>query len=538
MPEARSRLHHLNRGSLIAIVAVCIFVLTGTVAAQVETWWPADPDFGEAWEGIGDSLADLTIVDPEGPDGEATVLFGIDSPYDTTPRCLAHEISVPVQGAYVSGSGAYVSGSTRGMVLGEVMVVPDGATTALAVTPAPAYPSAFLSLSSEASGSGATFGDLLRLPVQPGTVIILVADDFAGLHFQVPDSVASLRSGNEAELEDLFVTGELSHGALVLNHLNRLVEAIGAYSLDLAASTDFASVWTHVDDATSKIVVMGLDLSVPFQTHRDLDEREVDLVAGQEGYLDRGLTAIDTQAISANLDESIGWIVEGQPSWLAGDKAIGLVVNMSWVLLPCPTVAEFIAVSADYEMFEDYVRGLEFTVDDEDAYVGGGDEFFANAMGVLSWVGPDDDLFKTLSASTGSNSLPDGTRPAAVAAAGNFALDYQMLPAAWPLVVGAGSPEPDGVRQAEPRFSNVADVLAHGAWFRLTDDLAYAGTSYSAPMVSLFLAVDMLGDWTCKPGLPDPGSTNEAPGLAPFKTETTALPDVSWLGTAAGNCPY
>lgn len=90
-----------------------------------------------------------------------------------------------------------------------------------------------------------------------------------------------------------------------------------------------------------------------------------------------------------------------------------------------------------------------------------------------------------------------------VASAGNFGLDYPLFPAAWDSVVAVGSQDailPSGFGAQKSAFANSSQVVAPGALYELSRSaagdqvLAYAGTSFSAPVVSLFAALDLMQD--------------------------------------------
>jgi hypothetical protein len=91
-----------------------------------------------------------------------------------------------------------------------------------------------------------------------------------------------------------------------------------------------------------------------------------------------------------------------------------------------------------------------------------------------------------------------------VASSGNYGLPYAMYPAAWDIVVAVSSQDavpPAGFGGTPSSFSNAGEVMAPGALYALSRTsphgdqvLAYAGTSFSAPVVSLFTALDLMRD--------------------------------------------
>lgn len=93
-----------------------------------------------------------------------------------------------------------------------------------------------------------------------------------------------------------------------------------------------------------------------------------------------------------------------------------------------------------------------------------------------------------------------------VAAAGNLGVPVPTLPAALPEVLSVGGTVPGGMKRAP--WSNGAEVLHRGEWFKLpvtrqyfetlrttaayVDALRYSGTSFAAPNVSVFIAMDLM----------------------------------------------
>src|SRR5690606_36692854 len=97
---------------------------------------------------------------------------------------------------------------------------------------------------------------------------------------------------------------------------------------------------------------------------------------------------------------------------------------------------------------------------------------------------------------SGKYAKPSVTSIVHVASSGNFGNEYALYPAAWPSVVSVGSLDVVGRGYSAERssFSNAATVLTPGNAYSLVDrrgrTVAYAGTSFSAPVVSLFSALD------------------------------------------------
>lgn len=387
------------------------------------------------------------------PPSEISEIIGIKGEQlfesgDGEPGCLVNEISVP-------GQGLHASGSTGGMLLFD--------PAAPSFDPAaPSYGPPITPYAASAVGTG--LGDLLAHLAsnsqQP--VVILVADDFNGA-FTIPQGVFGLQHGDvgaEDELEafqDAAPPDQLSHGSMVLNHINALILGAETHQF-LAAVSDPASgsfVWENVQTAT-RLTVLA-----------------VDLATGSE---------IDTQTIADKLRIAI------QES--AGDSSARIVVNMSWVLLPCKVLDDFDPTL--FSTFNAYVAAL--------ASVNPGlssTDPINDLFKLTTWVGDDDPLHQLIRRVSCGCDTPSSDDVVFVASTGNFSLDYSMLPAAWGSVVGVGA------FNGPPDFSNKGgDRIERGAWFTLTDpgdfnelgtnsEVAYAGTSFSTPAVSLLTALDI-----------------------------------------------
>lgn len=127
-------------------------------------------------------------------------------------------------------------------------------------------------------------------------------------------------------------------------------------------------------------------------------------------------------------------------------------------------------------------------------------------------------------------------RKVLVAASGNLRWPQPTLPAIWPEVLSVGGTAPGGSRRAA--WSNGAEVLHRGEWFMFPQQalymdtldttaeyiraLRYSGTSFAAPNVSVFLALDLMRDAaTCVDLQPIP---NTAVFLTAFHSRGTASP--------------
>lgn len=469
---------------LLALLSVAVGLL-GSVNGQ-----SADPN------DFSDGPLDIQITGPNGS-------FEFNTVSDEQPRCLAHEMTSAGQGVYVSGSGVYVSGSAGGLVLGtSVSVVEPGKVTVEAADEA----AQALDRASTFSASQ-TFGQLLALGAAArNSVVLIVVDDFAEKGPELPQDLwyLSAEAGHLDDLRMLVESGELSHGAMVLAHLMRLIHGSGRFT----PTND-----THrfkIDGGPAELTVVPVDLAIgnPFGEGEPISSSHIATVleASIRRWADTPVTA---------------------------SGRLGIVVNMSWVLLPCPTVVDFMAVDGPDWSFDEYVRSLEISVN---GVLTDPEDDFGLRLGLLGRVSQHDHLRALLSGLDAASGLgtwlsDNSVDVAFVAAAGNFGMDYQLLPAALPTVIGVGTPIAD---RPLPLFSNAADVAAPGAWFHLDGVVSYAGTSYAAPMVSLFAALDLAGQHSCMPGAQNVGR----PGLGLTKSGVQDPQTRALLGDAARECGY
>lgn len=278
---------------------------------------------------------------------------------------------------------------------------------------------------------------------------ILVLDDFRtadGLSYAYRIDDRALRApGTPDEFME-----DVSHGSMVMAHINALIRDTGVY--DRHDSRDRRTVWTHTD-STNTLDVVGVQL----------EGIRGDYILFDDGF---------SHQLSAMLEEH-------------ASNAPVLVVNMSWVILPCLNVVDFLTFVEDHPSpsFVAYQDALAEAAESQgmrwmprDVYVPHGDSPFA--------LGPQQS--------------DEAANVVFVASSGNQALPFELYPAAFTDVVSVGA------RDASD-YSNAARVVATGGWFPLTylccdgataidgdrpdEGLAYAGTSFAAPSMSVFAAL-------------------------------------------------
>lgn len=422
-----------------------------------------------------------TLLGPGGP-GDALWESGqILTDVGDHPMCMAHGLSR-------WGQGAYYSGSVGGLVLGSIEVPASGGAT-VASYPVAAFLNGNVSSQGYSSLYSMSLQHLLSRQSLSGDVVIVVADDFGGAIYpggiyEVPSGLFQLQSQDAEDpqdaakrLQSVLAAEPVSHGALVLHHLNALIDATGVFEANELYPDQGRFVWV-AKQGDLRLTVQALDLSA-----------NLEVVDGQQ------FAKIDSLTIARAIDRVV-------------DNEATVIVNMSWVLIPCATVEDFIANRELFLDMHDYLEAMYSQ--NEWLWSLGEAEFNSNALKLLGFAGRWDPLYQEIA------HLQD--KVLFVASSGNFDMSYQMIPAGWPWVLGVGSPRGDN---PPPAFSNASEISAPGAWFRLeplgssssTEDfggVSYSGTSFSSPMLALYLAVDVAAGGDCVVSTPNSLSTRLA----------------------------
>jgi len=162
-----------------------------------------------------------------------------------------------------------------------------------------------------------TYASFIAGQALTNNVTLLVFDDFAQGVYQLGDSVFRQQASNNNSIEALSKTvenlaaaGQLSHGALVMNHVNSVIESTNHYQGQKLNSTTI--LW---QSAQQTITVKGINIA-------------------------SGRT---TTEIASKLATEL-------------DAHSNAVVNMSFVVLPCTVLQDFEA--SGYKSFEMYITEL------------------------------------------------------------------------------------------------------------------------------------------------------------------------------------
>lgn len=384
-------------------------------------------------------------------------------------NCVSSFLTRPGQGLQAVGAGLQAVGAVGGLFYGDAASLRD-----ISVSPEDVAAELQVLLTPQ--------GDAVN-----GAVFIV--DDFRN----GVDLPPELFSGN-ADLSGL--AGSISHGALVLHHLIEMASAM-------------------MDDP-----LLGWELGT---------------LGGQPYYatlVGGGWLHLQVVDVGAYDTDQIPGAIRAMLSAYQDNRSVrdvqDLVINMSFAIVPC-TVLEDYQNATGLATFEDYLAALA-------GQNGVGEEYLGELDGLVSTPVDlaNDPLLRFLECPApaaggrcdGADS-PDPLDPSAlfddlylVASSGNYGNPYPLYPAASEYVISVGSLEFDEEGYEAASYSNAAEIAAPGGLYQLSTaqgrTVAYAGTSFAAPTVSLYLAVDLMQDWAaqCRPGTyPSPGNW-EPPELA------------------------
>jgi Subtilase family len=338
----------------------------------------------------------------------------------------------------------------------------SGATGGLAVLTEPPYQGQPTAITNP-SGTGQYVRDVAaRYGTPARNTGILVVDDFQGGHYTLDQAVFDLPDTPlpthdplkraavlQAKLDELQALDKLPHGAFVFNHINALMIAAGYSRISANEKTSGLAVFQHANK--TKIYVKAVDIE-----------------------------DFDTEVIAARVIAGLNFLRQPRIN------VTNIAVNMSFAVVPCSVRDDFRANRANYPTFETYR--------DELLKRNGGTTLADIHRAIITPVSPDP-----------LQGLISGTlfQPSTVyiASAGNYELPFPMYAAAWSPVISVSSHDFGTTKLSN--FSNRGEIMITGAWFKLTNpagingkmrdepQVVYQGTSFSAPAVSVFTAIDL-----------------------------------------------
>lgn len=373
--------------------------------------------------------------------------------------CPANEFRTPGQGLQAVGAGLQAVGAGLQAV---------GAVGGVFLAPVVAFGDTVIHAHDAIDDLHEITRRIDQAPVEQ--VVLLVVDDYGppgNVHYRWPTLHATPES-----LHDVTENGLLTHGTMVAQHSVEMFLALG-YSREWALHGN-----------------SGLD---PYEIlHRPGVQGATNREKGDIVLQYVNIFGMDTTEMAGAIRDNIDRHRDGSGSQTPITR---FVVNMSFVILPC-AVTEDLAASG-INSFEDYVAAV--------AAVNGVDA--SSAGNAVTDVSAEDELAAYLACPypAGESCAGDSDSLEAlvhVASSGNFGVDFPLYPAAYENVISVGSLDVMGTgpriySQSRSAFSNQANVLAPGSMFRLTTSespdhmITYAGTSFAAPIVSVFMTHDM-----------------------------------------------
>jgi hypothetical protein len=357
-------------------------------------------------------------------------------------------------------------------------------------------PLAFTQQSKTASTIGAELKTSFFAGVTSSTATantaILVVDDFGADNpatlkdetvYTLGNAIFTQRTFGETTVENLQTLGALSHGALVMRVItDEIAGARLGYVLNTSLSTPSKKVYVRTlsDGSQRRLTVIGVNINESLSTSNPKRS--------------------DTTLIANEIVKTLGSIA---PS----TTALGpVVINMSLALLPCRVFTDYEnwnKTTPDLqETFEEYMKALfQKNKDIPEAQV---TTYSGLVRDIINSTDLWNDPLKRLIA--GTNGCPPSNNCSAkrhvyVASSGNYSLNRAMYPANWPGVVSVtGSSVDDPSTKAS--FFNRGEVMHIAATLRLDPgrgctiitpcrSVYYIGTSFSAPTVSVYSALDI-----------------------------------------------
>lgn len=358
-------------------------------------------------------------------------------------NCMVNEDNMPGQGLHVNGSGLHVNGSAGGLIVGSV------SDFALPVTIGSSLETTFFTNDSLANNTA-----------------VLVVDDFDGGVYELDKEVFYLKQLDDYLFGQLKADRKYSHGALVAYQVNQLIKGTGKYTL-VQPFTGGTAIWED-QNSGHHLVVKAVDTGLADTTT---------IAAATVQALDEVSGGVGTGGISVN-----------------GPVAI----NMSFALIQCEILWDFewAVTHRGINYFEDYMKALWLNNPQSKLDY----DTFVKAV-IDATNEPADPLLHLI-----QNPLDGAAKHVYVAASGNYGLDYGMYPANWPGVVSVSGSDARAPYRREESYFNQGEVLNIGSWFNLLGPGAkptavyYAGTSFTAPIISMFSAVDAASTMRCASG--------------------------------------
>ena len=371
---------------------------------------------------------------------------------DSSENCMVNEETMPAQGLRVAGSGLRVAGSVGGLSV---------------VLPSPQNVSANpLTLGADLMASFFAATN----PIEDSA--ILVVDDFDGGTYELGKDVFGLTILTDAVFQKLKNSRQYSHGALVMHQVNQIIKGTGAYQL-IPQNSNSMVVWRHAS-SSKYLIVQAVDTGLSdTETIAQMTQDSLYSLAN------KGIRLSNAQGASIIIDSSVA-------------------INMSFALMQCELLADFnwAAGNLKIDNFDDYMTELYRL--NKAGFKDKAD--FVRAL-IEDTNKPADPLLQLI-----QNPTYGARKNVYVAASGNYGLNYGMYPANWSEVISVSGSGADKPEDRQTTYFNQGEVMDIGAWFNLSNaeynssNVYFAGTSFSAPVVSVFSALDLASSQRCADG--------------------------------------
>jgi hypothetical protein len=327
---------------------------------------------------------------------------------------------------------------------------------------------------------------------------ILVVDDFGPVGNEVytlGNALFTQTTLDLATIQQLQDNGSLSHGALVFRQIVDEIRGTGLYK----QPTTVGNKKVFLSNTTP---AWRLEV-IPVNTHLQ-DQQSTGLISFE-----------------------IRKAIQAWNSSFIGASRYPISINMSFALFPCEPYDDYVAwdkLEPDVQTFEDYMTKLadfnQLPYDD-----------LVKAV-IESTNKTSDPLLSLIKNNSGAGTQYSAQKHAYIASAGNYSLDYSMYPANWDNVVnvtGSSVDDPTtAVNETTKRadFFNQGEVMHIAASFRLNPSprlvfknpnakpFYFLGTSFSAPTVTTYSALDLATVRRCK----------NTPGVMPLSELAKAVP--------------
>jgi hypothetical protein len=299
----------------------------------------------------------------------------------------------------------------------------------------------------------------------PQSTEILIVDDFGAWNAAQYTLPADLFSpdADTTTLETLMRDGKLTHGALVLRHAKEVLVGTGLYAQSGQTLNGMQLTYKR---GSSLLKLTGVNTRLATQ----------EVIAG----------TTRVKITTGDLYEVLKTPLVNGPK----------IVNLSFVLTPC-------------EVYEDFVRSGLPTLESYLESLARVNTITTNLNGLLDLSSelslmqrviestniPGDPLLELIRENSGEHIF--------VAASGNYGLPYAMYPARWPGVVNVTGSAVDSQNQRATKLFNAGETMSVGTLFRLNPltnsgvPVFYSGTSYAAPSVSVYSALDLALQQRC-----------------------------------------